>query len=32
VELGSRGTLDTTTRSAMQLDDFITSLNPPKKK
>lgn len=32
VELGSRGTLDTTTLSAMQLDDFITSLQQPKKK
>jgi uncharacterized protein with GYD domain len=32
VELGSRGTLDTVTLSAMTLDDFITSLTQPKKK
>ena len=32
VELGSRGTLDTVTLSAMTLDDFITSLTMPKKK
>lgn len=32
IELGSRGTLDTTTLSAMKLDDFITSLQPPRKK
>jgi len=32
IELGSRGTMDTITLSAMKLDDFITSLAPPKKK
>ncbi len=32
IELGSRGTLDPTTLAAMTLDDFITSLQPPKKK
>lgn len=32
VELGARGTLETVTLSAMQLDDFIVSLTPSKKK
>jgi uncharacterized protein with GYD domain len=31
VELGSRGTLETTTLSAMTLDDFISSLHSKKK-
>ena len=31
LELGSRGTLETTTLSAMTLDDFISSLHSKKK-
>ncbi len=31
VELGSRGTIETTTLSAIELDDFISELHPKKK-